>query len=509
MLKNTSIVTVDAPEFIKVIPCNDLISQCEIKVLYLGENRNRSFITKDVAKQMANSLPGMPIVAAYRKEIDDFGDHGHVVTIEDGEIKFSCKTVPYGFIAPDAKIWFQKFLDIDENGVQTEREYLMTTGYLWTGQYPEIQKAIDEGLPQSMELCESNLDGYWSTDNKTGIDFFIINDATFTKLCVLGSDVEPCFEGAAVTAPKISKEFTVQQTFVEKLMLMKQELNYALLYKGGSEMNKQTEVQEELPVVQFEDSADSSDTADNASDNVDASSSAADDTVVDESNTSVDGEDIPVGMSEEGSDENATPSDNETSTEEEEEDEDSSLISMDVSSRKRTDMFAKDEEENEQKSDDDSEAEDSSSEDDNEDDEKKKPQSNHSLEEVEKEFAAVMTEFNSLKVAHEEAMKELESLRKYKENIENQRKDAEIAKYYMLNDEDKADIIAHKSEYTLDEIKSKLAVLYVEKNVDFSLGEEDEEEVVSDAVTTFSLDSAVEMNIVSPMVQSLLNARNN
>jgi hypothetical protein len=26
-----------------------------------------------------------------------------------------------------------------------EREYLMTEGYLWTGQYPEAQRIIDEG----------------------------------------------------------------------------------------------------------------------------------------------------------------------------------------------------------------------------------------------------------------------------------------------------------------------------------------------------------------------------
>ena len=176
MLKNRSVATIDAPEFIDVTPYNPLISECTIKVFYLGRNRNGSYIDKNTAIQMANSLPCAPIVAAWRKDIEDFGDHGHVVTIEDGEVKFACKTVPYGFVAPDARVWFQKFRDIDEFGNEVEREYLMTTGYLWTGQYPEVQKVIDEGSPQSMELDEGSMSGHWANDSKTGMDFFIIND---------------------------------------------------------------------------------------------------------------------------------------------------------------------------------------------------------------------------------------------------------------------------------------------------------------------------------------------
>ena len=33
----------------------------------------------------------------------------------------------------NAKVWFEKFLDDDE----VEREYVVTEGYLWTGQYEE------------------------------------------------------------------------------------------------------------------------------------------------------------------------------------------------------------------------------------------------------------------------------------------------------------------------------------------------------------------------------------
>ena len=249
MLKNQSVATIAAPEFLNIEPYNPLISQCEIKVLYVGGNRNGSYITEDVARDMANSLPGTPIVAAFIENKDDFGDHGHVITIEDGEIKFSCKTQPYGFVAPDAKVWFKDFVDTDEFGNEVTRKYLMTNGYLWTGQYPEIQKAIAEGLPQSMELDEASLNGHWATNANSGVEFFIINDATFSKLCILGSDVEPCFEGASVTDKQISKDFTVKDQFMNTLFTMMNELKDALQYsEGGSSMTEAAEVQETTEV---------------------------------------------------------------------------------------------------------------------------------------------------------------------------------------------------------------------------------------------------------------------
>ena len=192
MLRNRSVATIDSPEFINLAPdaINPGISKCEIKVMYLGKNRNGSFIDKNTAIQMANSLPATPIVAAYNENKEDFGDHGEVLHIEDGEIKFSCKTVPYGFVAPDAEVWFQKFDDTNEFGETTTREYMMTTGYLWTGQYPELDKCINQGQGQSMEI--DDVDGHWTTDSND-VEFFIINDEIFNKLCILVDEVEPFF----------------------------------------------------------------------------------------------------------------------------------------------------------------------------------------------------------------------------------------------------------------------------------------------------------------------------
>ena len=77
-------IRLDTPiELINVTPLNPLISKCQIKVCYVGDtpNRNRSIITKDVARQMANSLPGSPIVGFFNEAKGDFEEHNIVIDI--------------------------------------------------------------------------------------------------------------------------------------------------------------------------------------------------------------------------------------------------------------------------------------------------------------------------------------------------------------------------------------------------------------------------------------------
>lgn len=443
MLRNRSVATIDSPEFINLAPdaINPGISKCEIKVMYLGKNRNGSFIDKNTAIQMANSLPCTPIVAAYNENKEDFGDHGEVLHIEDGEVKFSCKTVPYGFVAPDAEVWFQKFDDTNEFGETTTREYMMTTGYLWTGQYPELDKCINQGQGQSMEIDDVN--GHWTTDSND-IEFFIINDAIFTKLCILGDDVEPCFEGASVTSPEVSEHFSYNKEFSHTLFAMMNELKSALT-KGGSmpkenvesvEVEPTATVEKEAPVV--EEFAENVET----NENVESSEDSAEET------------------------------------------------------------FAKEEEKKEDKKDSDSEDKEDDSDDDSDDDEyKKKPGKKCELENQVSELSEQLKELTDKFTALEA---EAEELRKFKAERIDADKDAMIAKYHMLSDEDKAEIIADKDKFTLGEIESKLALLYVQKNVNF----DEDEEVDSTPLTTFSLDDETIAEDADPMLSALREAQN-
>ena len=420
MNENRSVATIDSPEFIDVHPYNPLISECTIKVLYLGQNRNHSYISKNTAIQMANSLPGCPIVGAYREEIEDFGDHGHIIKIEDGEVKFACKTRPYGFVAPDARVWFQWFKEQDDFGNEIEREYMMTNGYLWTGQYKEAMSVIEEGKGQSMELDEDTLDGKWATDNKTGMDFFIINDAIFSKLCILGDDVEPCFEGANIT--KRDNDYTEDTEFAYSLYTMMNELKTALAGEGGLEMPEKEEFTESAVTEEF----------------------AAEETV----------EPAVEHTAEEASN-------------------DSEEVSEEFVEKKEEDEAAP------------SDQEDSDSETAPTDEEEKKKQTSENA-------CGGGSKKRKYSVEEEDAMlKELEELRAFKLSIENEQKDAVINKYHMLSDEDKADVVAHKSEYSVQQIDEKLALVYVNKNVDFTTVDghkDDSVELDESPLLSFSLD---------------------
>jgi hypothetical protein len=408
-MRHVSIKLNTPQEFINVTPINPLISKCQIKVCYVGDtpNRNGSVITKETATEMANSLPGSPIVGRYLKEKEDFEEHSREMVIEDGELTFKDLTQPYGFVDLNAKCWFQKFMD---DGV--EHEYLMTEGYIWTGRYPEAQRIIDKGNNQSMELDDKSLQGSWSKDENGFYEFFIINEAVISALCILGEDVEPCFEGAAVT----KVQFSLENGFKEQLFSMINEMK-EILSKGGEpvednklnetsvveEITETPEVTEEFAAEQVEDVAEP----------------------VVETPEEVPAEEVEAPAEESAEEEETIIEDapaEETAEEEVVEKDDTIKFSVE-------------------------------------------------------EFTALQAENETLKA-------EIEELKAFKLNIERVEKQNMIDKFYMLSDEDKADVVANIDTYTLDEIESKLCVTCFRKNISFSVETKEEE---AEDVTTYNL----------------------
>lgn len=214
-------------EIVEMNPVNPLISKCQIKICYVGDtpNRNRSIITKETAKKIAPSIPGCPIVGFYNENTGDFEEHNRTIDISNGQFKIKDTTRPYGFVPTDAKVWFQWF---EDDGVP--HEYMMTEGYIWTGQYPESQRIIDEGNNQSMELDDKLIDAYWTKDSNGKPQFFIINEAIMSKLCILGEEVEPCFEGASIT----KVQFSFEDDFKVKLYSLMEKMQEILSNEGGT-----------------------------------------------------------------------------------------------------------------------------------------------------------------------------------------------------------------------------------------------------------------------------------
>jgi hypothetical protein len=185
-------------EISEVEPMNDLFSKCFIKILYPGLNRNNVFIDKEVANQMAETLYNIPIIGEYLETIEDFKDHGGRIEITSDDIKFIQTTKPYGFVPEGTEIGWQNVIEADG----TTNEYLTCVGYLWTGRYPEVIGVISEGRPQSMELDEESMEGYW--ERKDGKDFFHLTKAKVSALCILGKDVPPAFESANIGSYYVS-----------------------------------------------------------------------------------------------------------------------------------------------------------------------------------------------------------------------------------------------------------------------------------------------------------------
>ena len=323
-------------------------------------------------------------------------------------------------------MWFQEFEDTDEFGNKVIREYLMTEGFLWTEQYEECKRVVEMGNPQSMELDEKTLKGHWSVNTNTGVEFFIINDAIFSKLCILGEDVEPCFEGANVSAPEVSSKFSKDDNFTKSLFTMMEQLKYTLSNDEGGQLGMDGDLTNVVvePVVEEAPSVEENFSAELGNDN--ESSTVENQNNIEEfTQDSISSEETPV-----------------------------------VEETPATEDFAKkeDEEEKPEENDDDKKDKDEDKEEDDDEDSKKK------FELLEAEHAELQSKYEALEASYQELVE-------FKKQIEDKEKDELIASFYMLSDEDKAEVIANKANYSLKEIKAELSMICVDKKVNFNSNE--------------------------------------
>lgn len=425
---NNSIALSAPIELINITPFNPLISKCQIKVCWVGPeaNPNKSIISKETAYELANSLPGSPIVGYFNENTEDFEQHNKIIEIKNGQFKLKPTTQPYGFVDLGAKVWFQKFSD---NGI--EREYLVTEGWLWTGQFPECQRVIEKGNNQSMELDEEYIDAHWTKDANGNKQFFIINEAIISKLCILGDEYRPCFEGANITAPKI--EFSLEESFKEQLFSMMTEIKN-MLNEGGASMvdNTNTPVVEEPVVEPVVDTP-----------VVEEPAAAAQEPVVAE----------PV-VDTEPVQEPAAPAAAPEFADNNDDDEDKKCPEC----GKPLDECSCDDDED-------------------------KP-AKYNLEEI-PEYIELRNNYSALETQYNELKTENEQLVEFKHGIERKEKEDMIAKFGMLSDEDKQDVRDNIDTYSLDDIEAKLSVICVRNKVSFA----DLDENKGNEPTIYSLNS--------------------
>lgn len=165
------------------------IAKVKVYVMYEGRNRNHThFSKKMIEEKLIPTMYGMPIIGEYIADGEDFGDHGGKVTVKGNDVKFESTTVAYGFIPESAVIEWET---VEERNGQ-KRDYLVCDAYVWYKRFPEVEKILEEPRNQSMEI--EIMDAKW--DEELGA--YDIIDAEFCGCCVLGLDVEPCFESAKI-----------------------------------------------------------------------------------------------------------------------------------------------------------------------------------------------------------------------------------------------------------------------------------------------------------------------
>lgn len=168
-----------------IMSCNESFDQGVLRIAYHGENRNGSYISKEVFEKCLPSMYNVPVVANYMRDDDMIGGHDIEIVRKDNFPKMVNITHPVGVVPESASNWWE--LVTEEDGAI--HEYLCTDVLLWKRQ-EAYEKIVSDGIVyESMEIKvkEDHLDN--------GV--YVIDDFEFLAFCLLGN-CEPCFESASL-----------------------------------------------------------------------------------------------------------------------------------------------------------------------------------------------------------------------------------------------------------------------------------------------------------------------
>lgn len=216
---------------------NETITKARLKVFYLGENDNGSFITKEFGERLMSSIPYCPTKGIYDRGSRDFMGHAEP---DLGRI--------YGVVPENPGLSWEDIRD--EDGIL--RTYGCVDVYLYTGLYEEAKDII--GKSQSMELLPESIVGEWTVQN--GFPVYTYTDASFLGLQILGDDRTPCFPDSNFFTKENGKEvddsiaylFT-KITEMEEIMLKDKDKNEEVAIEVAE---IEASVEPEAEVAEFE-----------------------------------------------------------------------------------------------------------------------------------------------------------------------------------------------------------------------------------------------------------------
>ena len=188
---------------------NETISKGRCRVFYKYGNRNGTYITDEFAEKLLSTIPYAPVKGIYDVEEGDYTDHG--TSRSQGRI--------YGIVPENPNVTWEEH--VDDDGIA--RTYACVDVLIFTGLYTEANAIV--GKSQSMEIYQPSIKGEWKIIN--GKKYYVFESGHFLGLQALGDNTEPCFEGAAFFALYKDLKKIVEQ-------IEKYELNP---HDGGKQMN--------------------------------------------------------------------------------------------------------------------------------------------------------------------------------------------------------------------------------------------------------------------------------
>lgn len=206
-----------------IVEQNKSFDACSIRVMYTGKNRNRTSISKDAVEAALPTLYNCPIVCNYDVVEDTIGGHDVEFINTKHGMKMVNLTDAIGVIPYGAEYRWETVTE--DNG--QVHEYLVVDGLLWkrSSVYDKLKRDGISG--QSMEITVNS--------GKSVDGIYEIYSFDFTAFCILGEDVEPCFESADIETFSLGVYKTRFEHMMEEL---KAEYSIAAGAKdGGTEFS--------------------------------------------------------------------------------------------------------------------------------------------------------------------------------------------------------------------------------------------------------------------------------
>lgn len=201
-LEGSSVLLQYESSIVDIVDLNPSFATGTLRIAYPGWNKNRSHIGKDVFEKCAPTIAYCPVVANYDLETDKIGGHDvDFIKDKNGDIKMINITEPLGVVPQDASWYWET---VGKGG--DAKEYFTTQVILWKRQ-PVYESIKEKGIvSHSMEIKVNK--------GRLEDEGFVIEDFCFLALCLLGDDVQPCFENSAL---EVFTSFYYKERFIQML----------------------------------------------------------------------------------------------------------------------------------------------------------------------------------------------------------------------------------------------------------------------------------------------------